>query len=120
MTPLGCVLLAFNFLIDTFGQLSFKAAALRAPDEANIKRWQVMLSNYWIWGGVLAFVFEFFVWIAFLTQVPLAVGVLMSSLNILSIVIGGRIFFGEKLSRKRLMATVLIASGVLCVGFGGG
>ncbi len=77
-----------------------------------------MFSNFWIWVGVGSYVLEFFVWMAFLSMVPLAQGVLVASTSILTIMIGGRFFFAEKLTPKRLTAVSLIAIGVALVGWG--
>jgi len=76
-----------------------------------------MLSNVWIWVGIGCYVFEFFLYMAFLSLVPLAQGVLICSFSIMTIMIGGRIFFGEKLSRKRVVAGIFIAAGVALVGW---
>ncbi len=105
-------------LIDSLGQMSFKAAALKAGDADGLKRWKDMLSNFWIWIGIACYLFEFFSWMAFLSMVPLAQGVLLSCLNIMTVMIGGRIFFGEKLTSKRILSASLIAIGVALVGWG--
>ncbi len=118
MTPVATLLWACNLFIDTFGQLSFKAAA-HAPDaEGVLDRWRLMLSNYWLWLGVGTYVIEFFVYLAFLSNVPLSQGILMGSVNIVAVMIGGRIFFAEKLTGHRMLATFLIATGVFLVGWG--
>jgi drug/metabolite transporter (DMT)-like permease len=78
-----------------------------------------MLMNYWLWLGIGTYVIEFFVYLAFLTKVPLSQGVLMGSLNIVAVMIGGRILFKESLTPTRMLATFLIAVGVAMVGWGG-
>lgn len=105
-------------LIDTLGQMSFKAAATKVSSAEGLKRWQDMLSNFWIWIGISSYVFEFFLYMAFLSIVPLAQGVLLSCLNIMTVMIGGRIFFAEKLTHKRILSASLIAIGVALVGWG--
>lgn len=112
------VLWLLSMLIDTLGQMSFKAAATKVNNADGLKRWQKMFSNFWIWIGIFSYVFEFFIWMAFLSFVPLAQGVLLSCINIMSVMIGGRIFFGEKLTPKRVTSVVLIALGVALVGWG--
>jgi drug/metabolite transporter (DMT)-like permease len=104
--------------IDALGQMSFKAAATKVSNAEGLKRWQEMLSNFWIWIGIGCYIFEFFIWMAFLSMVPLAQGVLLSCLNIMTVMIGGRIFFGEKLTNKRILSASLIAIGVALVGWG--
>src|ERR1700722_13873624 len=84
--------------LETIGQLSFKKTALQTN--------KTMLSNIWIWLGIVCYVIEFFFYMAFLSLVPLAQGVLICSMSIMTIMIGGRIFFGEKLSSKRIVASI--------------
>jgi drug/metabolite transporter (DMT)-like permease len=102
---------------ETFGQLIFKKAASGSGASSGLADWKVMLNNVWIWAGISCYAVEFFSYLAFLSIVPLAQGVLLSSLSIMTIMIGGRIFFGEKLSTNRVVAGVLIASGVALVGW---
>ncbi len=117
MTPLATLLWLLVIFVDTFGQLAFKAAATIAADVTGVARWRKMLLDKWIWCGIFSYVGEFFLWLAFLSLVPLSQGVLVGSINILSVMLGGRIFFGEKLTRKRVVATVLISTGVALVGW---
>jgi drug/metabolite transporter (DMT)-like permease len=118
MSPIATLLWTCNLIIDTFGQLSFKAAA-NAPEAVGVlDRWRRMLSNHWLWLGVGTYIVEFFVYLAFLSNVPLSQGVLMGSVNIVAVMIGGRVFFNEKLTPNRLLATFLIATGVSMVGWG--
>ncbi len=118
MSASTTILWILSILIDTLGQMAFKAAATKTGDADGIEHWKEMLSNFWIWIGIFCYVFEFFVWMAFLSLVPLAQGVLLACINILTVMIGGRIFFGEKLTRKRATSAALIALGVALVGWG--
>ena len=77
-----------------------------------------MLRDKWIWLGLLAFAFEFVIWVAFLSLVPLSIGVLLASANLIAIMIGGWILFAEKLTSRRIAAAVLITVGVALVGIG--
>lgn len=117
MSALATVLWLLNILFDTFGQLAFKAAASTPDHLHGLARWKAMACDCWIWLGVGAYVIEFFIWLAFLSLVPLSQGVLVGSINILAVMVGGRVFFGEKLSRRRLVATGLITVGVALVGW---
>ncbi|EQD66179.1 membrane protein containing DUF6, transmembrane, partial [mine drainage metagenome] len=54
----------------------------------------------------------------FLSLVPLAEGVLLATLNMVTIMLGGRFLFGEKLTPRRLLGVGLIAAGVILVGVG--
>ncbi len=73
----------------------------------------------WMWLGIGTYVVEFFVYLAFLSKVELSEGVLMTSLNIVAVMVGGRLFFKEALTPSRILATFFIATGVALVGWGG-
>ncbi len=104
-----------TLVFDTFGQLSLKAAA--GADGHGLEHWKAMIKDKWIYLGVGAYVIEFFVWLAFLSMVPLSQGVLVGSVNILTVIIGGRIFFKEALTPKRIVASIMVAAGVALVGW---
>ena len=118
MSSLAIICWLVNVCVDTAGHLSFKAAAVVADEIHGLARWRAMLRDKWIWIGILCFVFEFVVWVAFLSLVPLSTGVLLASVNLIAIMVGGRIFFAEKLTPKRIAAAVLITAGVALVGIG--
>lgn len=59
---------------------------------------------------------EFVVWLAFLSLVPLSDGVLLGSINIVAIMILGRVLFREKLAPMRVAGIVLVSIGVAIVG----
>jgi drug/metabolite transporter (DMT)-like permease len=118
MTLTATLLWMGNILFDTAGHLSFKAAATVAQELNGFKRWLAMLNDRWIWLGLAAFVVEFMLWLAFLSLVPLSQAVLVGSVNILAIMAGGRLFFGETLNNRRVAGALVIASGVALVGWG--
>lgn len=118
MTPLATLLWIANVALDTCGQLSFKVAAVKETEEDGLARWKSMLSDFWIWLGIGSYAIEFFLWLAFLTIVPLSQATLMGCVNILAVMIAGRVFFGEALTTKRVVATLLITVGVALVGWG--
>lgn len=106
----------FNILLDTGGQLAFKAAAgdRRAGD--GWARWRYMLRRPWLWVGGVCYVFEFILWVAFLSLVPLGVGVLLGSINIVVIMLLGRRLFHERLTRLHVLGIALVSVGVAIVG----
>ncbi len=108
-----------NIVLDTFGQLSFKAAAAAPQLGEGLARWKAMARRPWIWLGVACYVGEFLVWLAFLSLVPLSEGVLLGSINIVAVMIAGRILFAEKFSPLRTAGILLVAAGVAVVGLGG-
>jgi drug/metabolite transporter (DMT)-like permease len=107
-----------NVLLDTVGQLAFKAAAGDPLAGAGMARWRYMLTRPWIWLGGTCYVFEFLVWLAFLSLVPLGKGVLLGSINIVAIMLAGRVLFRERLTRLRVTGVVLVSLGVAIVGAG--
>lgn len=116
MTPLVFLIWMTNLFSDTVGQLSFKAAATRNSGHEGLKHWQDMAKRPWIWLGFCCYIVEFVTWIAFLSVVELSVGVMLASIDIVVIMVAGRIFFKEELTPWRLAGLVLISAGVTFVG----
>ncbi|MBF9235267.1 hypothetical protein [Microvirga alba] len=119
MSPLATLLWLGNLVCDTVGQLAFKAASLEAGESSGVARWRRMLGSWLLWLGIGAFVFEALLWLSFLSLVPLSQGVMVGSVNIIGVLIGGHLLFKEYISRKRAVAVSLIAFGVALVGWGG-
>ena len=116
MSVLVAVLWVLNVLVDSGGQLAFKAAAGDPAAGDGLARWRFMAARPWLWIGIACYVAEFIVWLAFLSLVPLSEGVLLGSINIVAIMIAGRILFREKLSPMRVAGIVLVSVGVAVVG----
>jgi len=55
-------------------------------------------------------------WIALLSLIPLSQAVLIGSVNIITVALAGRLFFGERLYGLRVVAIALIATGVALAG----
>ncbi len=119
ITPLVGTLWLLNIVLDTGGQLAFKAAAGDDRAGDGLARWKYMASRPWLWLGIGSYVFEFLVWIAFLSLIPLSEGVLLGSINIVAIMLAGRFLFGEKLTRLRVTGILLVTVGVTIVGLAG-
>ncbi|WP_049623942.1 EamA family transporter [Frateuria defendens] len=118
MPPLALALWLFNVVIDTGGQLAFKAAAGHPQAGEGLARWRHMARRPWLWIGIGCYVAEFLAWIAFLSLVPLSEGVLLGSINIVALMLAGRLLFGEKLTRLRVIGMLLVSVGVAVVGAG--
>ncbi len=116
MPAIAIVLWMANVVVDSGGQLAFKAAAGDPDAGAGVARWKWMLSRRWIWVGIVCYVAEFVLWLSFLSLVPLSEGVLLGSINIVAIMIAGRYWFAEKLTRLRVAGMLLISIGVAVVG----
>lgn len=119
MTPLATIVYVLVLLSDTAGQLSFKAAAVHGGQLDGLQRWGLMARNHWIWIGLLAYCVMIASWLSFLSLVPLSVAILLGSLNIICVMVGGRIFFKERITRTRTLAVTLVALGVILVGWSG-
>ena len=106
-----------NVVLDTGGQLAFKRAA-------SLGSWGNPRRLTWIALGASCYVLEFVAWIAFLSLVPLSRGVLLGSINIVTVAIAGALVgFGTRLSNgctsghgicgiARLSPRSLVATGV--------
>ncbi|MDR0881122.1 MAG: EamA family transporter [Candidatus Adiutrix sp.] len=119
MSALAIIIWVVNITLDTAGQLSFKAAAVQSSAHSGLDNWRDMAGHPWIWLGVLCYIGEFICWVAFLSLVDLSMGVMLASINIVAIMVAGRIFFAEKLTRWRLAGLVLVTAGVALVGLSG-
>lgn len=115
---LTLLLWLLNLTVDTGGQLSFKTAATEDTTRSGLDRWKYMASRPWLWIGIVCYILEFFVWMAFLSQVELSVGVMLGSFNIVAIMLAGRVLFNEKLTPWRVAGILLITCGVIVVGLG--
>lgn len=107
-----------TIIIDTIGQLAFKAAASQHVDNKGLAYWISLSKRKWLWIGIFCYIIEFVTWLAFLSLVPLSDGVMLGSINIAVIMIAGRLFFNEKLTKNRIIGVILIAFGVAIVGIG--
>lgn len=108
-----------NLVLDSGGHFAFKLAAIEPETDATfLAHWRHMLARPWLWLGVFCFMGEFVAWLAFLSLVPLAQGVLLGMPSIVVVMLGGRIIFHERFNRLRIAGMLLILVGVAIVGFG--
>jgi drug/metabolite transporter (DMT)-like permease len=108
-----------NVAFDVAGHLAFKHAARRSSAAKGLSFWRSTGADPFLWLGLAALAVEFVLWFAFLALVPLSVAVLVGSINILGVMIGGRLLFGEQITLTRGAAVGLIVAGVVIVGWGG-
>jgi drug/metabolite transporter (DMT)-like permease len=117
MSRLATALWVINIFLDTAGHLSFKAAAdTKAADAQG--SWLAMLHSIYLWLGLACFCLEFAVWFALLSLIPLSQAVLVGSINIVVLMVAGRLLFRERLDRLRVCGMILIAAGVALAGGG--
>ena len=117
MTELAVLFWITNVALDTVGQLAFKWAAV-VEHESEWDRWKKMLCAPALWIGIACFVLEFLAWLALLSLVPLSVAVLIGSINIVVVMLAGRVLFHERLDRMRVAGMALISVGVALSGGG--
>jgi len=109
MTPF--LLLVLNILLLVSGQFLWKYAVL------GITTWnlntivQVVLSPYFILGGIL-YVVATGVWLVILSKLPLSIAYPVQSLSYVLAIIGASIFFKESISINQLIGLLLILFGV--------
>lgn len=118
MSHTAIFLWLLNVIIDTVGHLVFKAAASQGLDLDVVQHWKHMLARPLFWVGVGCYVCEFFVWLAFLSLVPLSSGVMLGSINIVVLMVAGRLIFKDKLTPWRVAGMLLLTLGVVLVGVG--
>lgn len=120
MDAITIVLLwVINLVTDTCGQLMFKAAAIENREAKGWKHWRHMLGRPWIYLGAVSYIAEFVAWLAFLSTVTLAEGVLLGMAGIVTVMVGGRLWFKERFTRSRIIGVSLVLVGVALVGAGG-
>jgi drug/metabolite transporter (DMT)-like permease len=95
--------------------MAFKAAAVQSGS-SGIDRWKSMARSLPLWGGIASFAAEFVVWLALLSLIPLSQAILIGSINIVTVVVAGRLLFRERLDANRIAAISLIAIGVSLAG----
>ena len=93
------------------GHLAFKSVAITRHD-SELQRWKKMLASPALWIGVLCFGLEFGAWFALLSLIPLSLAMLIGSINIVVLMLIGKLLFGERLDRMRVVGMGLIALGV--------
>lgn len=105
-----------NITLDTLGQIAFKFSATAPQNRNGWYYWVDLFRNYWLWIGIGSYIAEFLLWLAFLTLVPLSQGILLGSINIIAVMIVGRILFKEMLTLHRVLGMFFITIGVILVG----
>ena len=115
MSNLAIILWIANIFLDTAGHLAFKDVAA-TERETELERWKYMLSSPRLWIGIVCFCLEFAVWFALLSLIPLSQAVLIGSINIVVVMLAGRLLFRERLDGLRVTGISLIAVGVALAG----
>lgn len=117
MSQLAILFWMLNVFLDTVGQLAFKAAAI-TQHETEWGRWKAMLRSWPLWLGMTCFCLEFLAWFALLSLVPLSLAMLVGSINVVVVMLAGKVLFKERLDRMRIIGMWLISIGVALAGGG--
>jgi drug/metabolite transporter (DMT)-like permease len=117
MPATAILLWIINLLLDTTGQIAFKTAAVNSAERgAGSHYWTHLVARPVLWLGLLCYVAEFLVWIAFVSLIPLSTGVLLGSFNIVVLMLVGRWLFKERQTRLHIVGMLLVSAGVGLVG----
>ena len=117
MSVLAVTFWLLNVVFDTAGHIAFKHAAI-LPHDTEIERWRLMLRSRSMWLGIACFVCEFIAWLSLISLVPLSQAVLVGSINIVVVMLIGKLMFGERLDRLRVAGMTLVSLGVALAGAG--
>lgn len=118
MTITAWLLLGAMMVFDAVCHLLLKASSGRAHHDTrdmHFLRRLIRVPIFWI--AIVAFIGMMVVWIGFYSLVPLAQGVMTGCITIAGVMLGGRLFFGERITAMRALAALLIGAGVLLVGW---
>ena len=115
MSNLAILVWIMNIVVDTVGHMAFKSAAI-TEHESEWHRWKKMLSSIPLWVGIVCFCLEFVLWLVLLSILPLSRGVLLGTINMVAIMVAGRVLFRELLDPMRVLGMIFIILGVVLVG----
>jgi drug/metabolite transporter (DMT)-like permease len=115
LTSLAVFFWILNVVLDTTGHLAFKAVAT-VDHDTEFGRWKKMLSLPVMWLGMACFVLEFVAWLALLSLIPLSLALIIGTINIVAVMLAGKILFGERLDRMRVAGISFITIGVALAG----
>jgi drug/metabolite transporter (DMT)-like permease len=118
LSPTAIGLWMTNMVLECSGQIAFKAATKEPRDKGGLAGWRHMAARRFLWIGAACYAACFLVWMAFVSVMPLSVGVLLSSINIVALMLAGRWVFGERLTPLRVVGIGLVTVGVAVVGYG--
>lgn len=118
MDAVSVMFLLTLLILETASHLSIKSASAQASRLAGWDFVRALLRHPGFWFGIATFFLLFLAWLVFLARVPLSQGVMVASITIAGVMVGGRIWFKERITPARAAAIALIATGVVLVGWG--
>lgn len=118
MDTFSVLFLAAVLVLETVSHLALKSASAHAARLDGSAFILALVRHGGFWIAIVTFFLLFLSWLAFLARVPLSMGVMVGSITIVGVMIGGRLWFHERITPVRSIAIGLIASGVALVGWG--
>lgn len=115
LTTTAVIFWILNIVLDTTGHLAFKAVAT-VGHTTELERWKKMLALPTMWLGIVCFVFEFVAWLALLSLIPLSLALIIGTMNIVAVMLAGKLLFAEQLDGMRIVGMSFIVIGVALAG----
>ena len=114
-------------LVTTFlavgGQLSLKHGMISVGNipgmKALLKSLARVGTNTWVLTGLALYIFSTLLWMMILTKTPLSFCYPFISLSYVFVIVASRIFFRERIDHFKILAIVLIVSGVVLLSMSG-
>ena len=113
---LGIALLALCVVAEVARELCFKVAASRSAPEADGYLLRVVRKPM-TWGGILLWVLEAVAWVAVLGSLPLSVAYPIATLTYAAVPVAGVFILRERLHRGQIIGALLVAAGVIWIGW---
>ncbi|HED14512.1 MAG TPA: EamA family transporter, partial [Gammaproteobacteria bacterium] len=105
--------------LDTAGQVAFKLTAINAgPATADLVWASRVLTGYWVYLAIAAYIGTYFVWITLLKHAPVGPAFAATHLDVVAVLFISTIWFGETLSLRQILGAVMIVSGITVLAFG--
>jgi drug/metabolite transporter (DMT)-like permease len=110
----------FGFLgliaFDTFSQICFKMAAIKAEPFLIQVEWLIrVLETSWVYGAVTGYLGAFLIWMTLLRYAPIGPAFAASHLEVIGVMAVSAPLFGEALSMSQILGAMLVVAGVLCL-----
>ena len=111
------LLFALTVVLDVWGQTAFKLGLSGIDaDVSGALFWRGVALNWWVAGGVTGYAAEAIAWMYVLGHAPLSVVGPMAALAYVGAVLAGKIFLGERTSRRRWAGAALVTLGAALLG----
>ena len=108
-------LCGFSLML-SLGQILFKFSAKSMPSLLSVEGMKAAMVNLWLWAALVLYGLATVLWIVILQKIPLSKAYPFVALGFAVVPIAAHFLFGEPLSFKYAVGSLLIMSGIyLCV-----